>query len=50
MRCYFMSKGHIAAVQELPDLSDEEATAKCYLLFSERKDAFEGFELWIALA
>jgi hypothetical protein len=46
MRCYFMKKGHIASVEELPGLSDEEATDKAYELFSERKESFDGFELW----
>jgi hypothetical protein len=46
MRRYFMRDGHIAAVEELTELSDEEATAKAHALFSERKHLFEGFELW----
>ena len=46
MRCYFMRDGHIEAVEELPGLSDEEATAKAHALFSERRHFFEGFELW----
>jgi hypothetical protein len=46
MRCYFMRGGHIEAVEELPGLADEEAIAKAHALFSERKDVFEGFELW----
>jgi hypothetical protein len=46
MRCYFTRGGHIAAVEELPDLSDDEAIAKAHALFSERKHIFEGFELW----
>jgi hypothetical protein len=46
MRCYFTLGGHIAAVEELPDLSDDEAIAKAHALFSERKHIFEGFELW----
>jgi hypothetical protein len=45
MRCYFTRGGHIAAVEELPDLSDE-AIAKAHALFAERKHIFEGFELW----
>jgi hypothetical protein len=28
MRCYFTRGGHIVAVEELPDLSDDEAIAK----------------------
>ena len=46
MRCYFMSCGHIEAVEELTGLSDEEAIAKAHALFSARKYRFEGFELW----
>ena len=46
MRCYFMRGGHIEAVEELPGLSDEEAIAKAHALFSERRQLFEGFELW----
>jgi hypothetical protein len=46
MRCYFMRGGHIASVEELPGLSDEEAMAKADALFSERKHLFDGFELW----
>ncbi len=46
MRCYFMRDGDIAAFEEFPGLTDEEATARANLLFSERKHLFEGFELW----
>jgi hypothetical protein len=48
MRCYFMSSGHIAGVEELPGLSDEEAVAKSRELFYERrlKFAYDGFEVW----
>jgi hypothetical protein len=46
MRCYFMRDGHIAVVEEIPGLSDEEAIAKAHALFSERKHLFEGFDLW----
>jgi hypothetical protein len=46
MRCYFMRAGHIEAVEELPGLSDEGAIAKAHALFSERKQHFEGFEVW----
>jgi hypothetical protein len=46
MRCYFMRGGHIVDVQELPGLSNEEATAKAHALFLEREHLFEGFELW----
>jgi hypothetical protein len=45
MRCYFMRDGHIEAVEELRGLRDEGAIAKAPVLFSERKQHFEGFEL-----
>jgi len=48
MRCYFMRRGRIEAVEELAGFSDEQAIAKAHALFSERKHKFEGFELWIA--
>lgn len=48
MRCYFMRNGHIAAVEELPGLSDEEAVRKGRELFEARRkqDRFDGFEVW----
>ena len=46
MRLFLMRAGHIASVEELPGLSDEEAIAKAHVLFSERKRLYEGFELW----
>jgi hypothetical protein len=48
MRCYFMRNGHIAGVEELPGLSDEEAVQKGRELFEARKvqSAFDGFEVW----
>jgi hypothetical protein len=48
MRCYFMRDGHIAGVEELPDLSDEEAVVKGRQLFEARKAQFsyDGFEVW----
>jgi hypothetical protein len=45
MQCYFMRKGHVAAVEELTGLSEEEARDKAYQLFFERWDSFDGFEL-----
>ncbi len=41
-----MRDGHIVSVEELPGLSDEEATARAHLLVSQRQGLFEGFELW----
>jgi hypothetical protein len=46
MRCYFMKGGHIVAVEVLEGLADAEALEKAFALFDERKDRFEGFELW----
>ena len=47
MRCFFLRNGHIAAVEMLPDLSDQEAIAKAHkLFFLERHGQFEGFEVW----
>ena len=48
MRCFFTRDGHIQAVEELPDLSDQEAVAKSHQIFEERKDAqwYNGFEVW----
>ena len=46
MRCYFLSGGHIAAVEELTGLSDDQAVAKAYQLFAERVAFYEGFEVW----
>jgi hypothetical protein len=42
----FHSRRNIADVDKLVEFSDEEAIAKVHALFSERKDLFEGFELW----
>jgi hypothetical protein len=41
-----MRGGHFVDVDEVSELSDEKAIAKAHALFSERKDLFEGFELW----
>lgn len=48
MRCYFMKGGHIAAVEVLLGLNDEEALEKSRELFAARKDEFnyDGFEVW----
>ena len=40
MRCYFMRRGHIAAVELLDAKSDEEAIEQCRALFEERKSKF----------
>jgi hypothetical protein len=43
-----MRDGHIAGVEELPGLSDEEAVERGRLLFEARRAqfAFDGFEVW----
>jgi hypothetical protein len=46
MRCYFIGDGHIEAVEELPGLADDEAIAKARALFLERKNLYQGFEVW----
>ena len=46
MRCYFMRRGHIEAVEVLTVLSDEDAMEQCRQLFKERSERFEGFEVW----
>jgi hypothetical protein len=46
MRCYFMRGGHIADVETLEGLSDQEAVEKARELFAARKNQFDGFEVW----
>jgi hypothetical protein len=46
MRCFFIRGGHVVAAEELAGMTDEEAIAKAHVLFSERKNHFEGFEVW----
>ena len=46
MHCYFFKGGQIEAVEELSGLSEDEAVKKAHLLFSERDQLFDGFELW----
>ena len=47
MRCFFLRNGHIAAVEMLPGLSDQDAIAKAQnLFFLDRQGQFEGFEIW----
>jgi hypothetical protein len=47
MRCFFMRAGHIAGVEMLTGLSDQEAIAKAQrLFFLDRPGQFEGFEVW----
>jgi hypothetical protein len=48
MRCYFMRNGHIADVEPLFGLGDEEAVAKSREMFDARKleKDYDGFEVW----
>jgi hypothetical protein len=47
MRCYFVQSGHIADVEVLElDGSDVDAIQQARGLFRERKERFEGFEVW----
>jgi hypothetical protein len=45
MRCFFLRNGHVAAVEMLSGLSDEAAIAKAHLLFSDRSEHLDGFEV-----
>jgi hypothetical protein len=48
VRCYFVRKGRIAGVEEMPGLTDDEAVQKSRRLFKANRDKFEfdGFEVW----
>ena len=47
MRCFFLRNGHVAEVEMLTGLSDQEAIAKAQkLFFLERPGQFEAFEVW----
>ena len=47
MRCYFMRDGHIASVELLDQLSDEQAIAAAGQRFLVRvREGFDGFEVW----
>ncbi len=48
MRCFFLRGGHIAAVELMPGLTDEQAVEKCRLLYESRrsKEGYQGFEVW----
>lgn len=47
MRCYFMKRGHIQAVEVLSGLADEQALEKSHALFATKpKGQFDGFEIW----
>jgi hypothetical protein len=48
MRCYFMRAGHIAGVEAIPGLPDDETIRRARELFEERRQshAYDGFEVW----
>jgi hypothetical protein len=48
MRCYFMRAGHIASVEAIPGLPDDETIPRARELFEERRQsyAYDGFEVW----
>jgi hypothetical protein len=48
MRCYFMRSGHIAGVEAIPGLPDDEAVRRAHELFAEKQKAhaYDGFEVW----
>lgn len=46
MRCYFMRKGHIGAVEMLEPGSDESLIQQARNHFERYKETFEGFEVW----
>jgi hypothetical protein len=48
MRCYFMLAGHIAGVEAIPGLPDDETVRRARELFEERRQsyAYDGFEVW----
>jgi len=48
MRCYFMRDGHIAAVEVLSGVSDDDTAIRqaCVLYVARARESFDGFELW----
>ncbi len=46
MRCFFIKGGHVAGVEELPDVTECVAIEMARLLFEEREAEFDGFEVW----
>ncbi len=46
MRCYLLRGGHIVAVEELIDLSDEEAIAEAEVLYSNSEVPLGSVEVW----
>ena len=46
MRCYFIRDGQIAAVKELPGLSDQEAIEAAMTMFEEIGESCDSVEVW----
>jgi hypothetical protein len=46
MRCYFLAKGHIVAVEVLTAELDADAIKQAEGLFQERAGRIVGFEVW----
>lgn len=46
MRCFFFKDGHVASVEEMLGFTSEEALARARVLLEERKNRFDGFEVW----
>jgi hypothetical protein len=46
MRCYFLARGHIRAVEILATSSDCEAISQANALLRRHQDKFDGFEIW----
>jgi hypothetical protein len=46
MRCYFLRKGHIVAVEPIPGVADEQAIERGHSLFKAREEQLDGFEIW----
>jgi len=46
MRCFFMRRGHIYAVEFLTPGTDEALIEQAQKLFRERTERVDGFEVW----
>ena len=46
MRCFFVKDGHIAGVEELPEIDAAQAIEMARKAFEARNGEFEGFEVW----
>jgi hypothetical protein len=45
MICYFIKNGRIAAVEEFPGLSAEEALERGQSIFEQNSEGYDGFEV-----